>query len=191
MGAPFPTPYPPSSISTGYSGNNINTNVQVPGAPVSNSNLDQLIMHALMTPRPQAQQQVMSPRRQMQALEPQRERAPAPRAAYNEMPNSATLPGAQFRMNQTGNWGNFVDATDPRARAYGVGPGFYGGPTNWDLSNPNIQGAPAYGKTGRQSGGAGSYGPGMQAPQPSQESNSGFDYLPRAEQLRWLEASRR
>lgn len=190
--AKFPTPYPPSSISTSYGNGGINTNVQVPGSPYLPNNLDSLLMGAL-TRRPTGVPGNIGPRAQGQALAGGQEHAT--RQAFTDLPNSATTPGGQFLMNQAGNWGHFFDAADPRGKANGISPGFYGGVNNWDLSNPNIQGAPAYGKTGNGKGGGGgggSYGAsGVQNPQASQESNSGFDYLPRGEQLRWLEASKR
>lgn len=93
----------------------------------------------------------------------------------------------RYMMNQTGNWGHFVDAADVPVGS-GIQPGFYGGVTNWDTSNPMIQGHPAYGKSGIAAGGGGNYGISSMGPAPpglAPSSNSGADYLSPAEQMRW------
>src|SRR5688572_16056247 len=48
---PNPLPaVPPSFINTGYGGGGITSTVQVPGAPIFNSGLDQLLLQALRRP---------------------------------------------------------------------------------------------------------------------------------------------
>lgn len=68
----------------------------------------------------------------------------------------------RLMMNQTGNWGTFVDPADIPAGLQGtIMGGMYGQGTNWDTTNPNIMGPQqlSTGKYTKNASGAGSGGP--------------------------------
>lgn len=80
------------------------------------------------------------PQRPMTNLPRERMAEPAPSAGRDYASVTPRSLG-RFQMNQTGNWGTFVNPADiPAGLQDTIMGGFYGEPGNWDTSNPSILG---------------------------------------------------
>jgi hypothetical protein len=135
-----------------------------------------------------------APALQAQALRGGEGAAPAPRSTGPD-PNTPIrrAANARFMMNQTGNWGDFINYADmPLGLSGVVDPGFHGGVTNWDTSNPMILGSRPYGKHAPSAPGQLHLGGDAGIPSADQamalrggNPNAGFSFLPQGEQARW------